>query len=117
MRVNNCPASPMHRLDQVVNHLPRNEHPLLLESLKQLVHIYRGIHSASSMSLQLIPSVFVGVSIWKHGLPRVNLDAVVGEELRGVACCIGSSTVVLKYNAMRRLMCEIPQPKNMRFYV
>ena len=104
-------------MNQAMNRLQSDGHPLLLECLNQLTHVCRGVHCASNPSLQLIPSVFVGVSIRKHGLPRVNLDAVVGEELRGVACCIGSSTVVLKYNAMRRLMCEIPQPKNMRFYV
>ena len=36
-----------------------------------------------------------------HG--RVS-DVVVGEELCGVACCMGSGTVMLKYSAKQRLM-------------
>ena len=39
-----------------------------------------------------------------------NLDAVVGEELCGVACCMGSGIVVLKYSAIQCLMLEIKQP-------
>ena len=37
------------------------------------------------------------------------LDVVVGEELCGVACCLGSGIVVLKYSAIQRLKREIKQ--------
>ena len=35
------------------------------------------------------------------------MDAVVGEELYGVVCRMGSGIVVLKYSAIQRLMREI----------
>ena len=56
-----CSASPRHGLDQVVNHLRWDGHPLVLECLKQLTHICGGVHSTSNTSLQLVPSVFVWV--------------------------------------------------------
>ena len=37
-------------------------------------------------------------------------------ELFDVACCMGSGIAMLKYSAIRRLMCEIKQPKNVRFF-
>ena len=46
------------------------------------------------------------VETWKA---RENLDVVVGEELCGVACCMGSRVVPLKYSAIQRLM---PKTKN-----
>ena len=39
---------------------------------------------------------------------------VVGKDLRGVACCMGSGIVVLKYSAKQRLMCEIKQKKKIK---
>ena len=90
-----------------MNHLRWDGHPLLLESLKQLTHICRGVHSASNASLQLVASV------WPGG----NLDVAVGEELCDVACCMGSGTVVLKYSDIQRLIPEIKrQEKKKRFY-
>ena len=56
----------------------RDGHPLLLEFLKQPMHIFRGVHSALNMSVQLVPSVFVWVEVWGHGRPGKNLDAVFG---------------------------------------
>ena len=44
-------------------------------------------------------------------------DVVVGEELCGVACCMGSGIVVWTYSAIQRLMLEIKQQKHMRFFV
>ena len=58
-RINNCPESLW--LDQIVNHVRLNGHPLLLECLKQLTHTCRGIHPASNMSLWQVPSVFLWV--------------------------------------------------------
>ena len=46
-RINNCPASLRHGLDQLVNHSRWDGHPLLLEGPKQLTHICRGVFSAS----------------------------------------------------------------------
>ena len=37
------------------------------------------------------------------------LDIVVGEELCGVACCMGSGIVMLQYSAIQHLMSEIQQ--------
>ena len=48
----------------------------------------------------------LNLGTWKA---RENLDAVVGEELYGVACCIESGIVLLQYSAIR-LMPEIKQP-------
>ena len=62
--VNNCPASQRHGLGQVVNHLCWDGHRFLLECLKQLTYICRGIHSALNVFLQLVPSVFVWVDVW-----------------------------------------------------
>ena len=45
------------------------------------------------------------------------LDVVVGEELCGVDCCMGSGAVVLKYNTIQHLMPEIKQQKVLRFYL
>ena len=39
------------------------------------------------------------------------MDAVVGEELYGVVCRMGSGIVVLKYSAIQRLMPEIKEKK------
>ena len=47
-------------------------HPLLLECLKQLTHSDRGVHSGSHTSLQLVPSVFVGVKVRGQGRPGEN---------------------------------------------
>ena len=43
------------------------------------------------------------------------LDVVVGEELCGVACCMGSGIVVLKYSAIQRFMAEMEKPNKQRF--
>ena len=37
------------------------------------------------------------------------MDAVVGEELYGVVCRMGSGIVVLKYSAIQQLMLETKQ--------
>ena len=60
-RINNCPASLRHGLDQVVNHLRWDGHPLLLECLRQLTHICMRARSNWNTSLQVAPSVFVWV--------------------------------------------------------
>ena len=65
-----------HVLDQVVNHLCWYSHSLLLESLKQLAHICRGIHSALNTSLQLTPSAFV-----------LGLSLGTGKAWKGFWCC------------------------------
>ena len=41
-KINNCPASLWHGLGQVVNHLRRDSHALLLKCRKQLSHICKG---------------------------------------------------------------------------
>ena len=51
-----------------------------------------------------------------EGRPGENLDVVFGEELCGVACCMGSGIVVLKYSAIQRLRPEIKQQQQKRFY-
>ena len=57
---------------------------------EQLTRVCGGVRSASNTSLQLVPNVFdwvqTDLGIWKAG---ENLDDVVGEELCGVAGCIG----------------------------
>ena len=45
------------------------------------------------------------------------MDVVVSEELCGVAYCMGSGIVVLKYSAIQRMMLEIKQHKNVRFFL
>ena len=45
-----------------------------------------------------------------------TLGVVVGKELCGVACYMGSGIVVLKYSAIQHLMLEIKQKKNVRFF-
>ena len=68
--IDNCPASLRYGLDQVVNYLIWDGHPLLLECLKHLTHICKGVHSTPNMFLQLIvPSVFVCVSISSSSIP------------------------------------------------
>ena len=39
------------------------------------------------------------------------MDFVVGEELFGVVCCMGSGIVMLKYGAKQHLMSEMKQQK------
>ena len=82
-----------------MNHLRCNGHPFLLVCLEQLSNICRGVHSALNMSVQLVPNAFDWVKIWWHGRPGKSLNDVVGEELYGVVCCIGSGVVMLKYSA------------------
>ena len=85
-RINNCPASLRYGLDQVVTHMRWDDHPLQLEYLKQLMHIPRGVYSASSTSLQLVPSVFVWVKVWGQGKPGENFGRCCW---RGtVWCCV-----------------------------
>ena len=40
------------------------------------------------------------------------LGVVVGEKLFGLACCMGSGIVMMKYSAIQRLMREIRQQKS-----
>ena len=83
-RINNCSASLGHGLDQVVNHLCEDGHPPLLEYLRQLTHICRGVQSASNKSLQLVPSLFVWVTVWGHGRPGENCGRCCWQ---GILCC------------------------------
>ena len=53
-----------------------------------------------------VPVVLVFKSGDLEGQGRI-LDAAVGEEPRGVACCMGSGTVVLKHSAIQRWMHKI----------
>ena len=58
------------------------------------------------------------VSLFKSGDmegQRRICDIDVGKELCGVACCMGSGIVTLKYSAIQRLMGEIKQRENMPF--
>ena len=71
---------------------------------------------AGNTSLQLVPSVFGFKSGDIEGQGRI-LDVVVGEDLCGIACSIGSGIVVLKYSAIQRMMLEIKQHKNVRFFL
>ena len=112
---NNCSASHRHGLDQVVNHWRRDGHPLQLECLKQLTLICRCVHSASTSSLQLLPSVLIWVQVWGQGRPGKNLGVVVGEEMCGIVCCMGSGIVALKCSAIQLLMLEIQQQKKYGF--
>ena len=41
-RISNCSASLGHGLDQVVNHLRWDNHPLLLECVEQVTHVLQG---------------------------------------------------------------------------
>ena len=50
--------------------------------------------------------------IWGHGRPGENLDVVVQEELCGVAYCMGSGIVVLKYNIISHLIMNKTEKKN-----
>ena len=62
----------------------------------------------------LIPSLFGflgGGETCRLGRPEDNLDFVVGEELFGVVCCMGSGIVALKCSAIQLLMLEIQQQK------
>ena len=77
------------------------------------MHICRGVLSVSNMSLQVVPSVFGFKSVDMEGQGRI-LD-VVGDELCGVACCMQSSIVMLKYSALR-LMHKIKRQKDMCFF-
>ena len=63
-----------------------------------------GKHLLSSLEVCL----FGFMSGDMEGQGRIS-GIVVGEKLRGVACCMGSGTVVLQYNAMQRLMHQIKQ--------
>ena len=110
-RINNCPASLRQGLDQVVKHLRWDGHLLLLECLKQLKHICRGVHSASNTSLQLVPSVFGFKSGDIESQGELS-NVVVGEEPCGVACCVGFGIVMLKCSAMQRMVREIKLQKN-----
>ena len=93
-RINNCPASLRHGLDQVVNHLRWDGHPLLLECLKQLRHICRDVHPAPNASLQLVESVFVWVNVWGQGQPGENFGRCCWRGTGGAACCMGSGIVL-----------------------
>ena len=57
LRINKRPASLRHGQDQVVNHFRWEGYPLLSECLKQLGQCCRGVHSALTTSLQLVPSL------------------------------------------------------------
>ena len=46
-----------------------------------------------------------------NGWQGKNLDVVVGEELCGIACCMGSGIAALKDSALQRLMPERKQQK------
>ena len=46
----------------------------------------------------------------------MNLDVVVSEELCAVAWCVGSGVIVLKYNAIQRLIGEIKQKKSVSMF-
>ena len=43
-------------------------------------------------------------------------DDVVGEELVGVVCCMGSGLIVLKFSAIQHLVRKIKPPKKLRFF-
>ena len=47
-----------------------------------------------------------------QGIFFVVVDVIVGGELCGVACCMGSGVVGLEYSAMQRLNREIKQQNN-----
>ena len=97
-RINNCPASLRHRLEQAVNHLHWDGHPLLLECLKQLVHVW----GVFTLPLQLVPRVFASsLGTWKA---RGKFGRAVGEELCDAVCCMESGIVMLKYRAIQCLM-------------
>ena len=50
-----------------------------------------------------------GFESGRHGRPGENLNVVVGKALCGMACCMGSGIVVLKYSAIQRLMPKLKQ--------
>ena len=54
-RINNCSASLRHGLDEVVDDLCWDGHPLLLECMDQLTHVCQGVHSASNVSVPTHP--------------------------------------------------------------
>ena len=112
-RINNCPASLRHGLGQVENHLPWDGHHVLLKCLQQLTHIWWGLEN--------IPPTRSECDCWaksgdQEDQGRIG-DVVVEEELCGVAYCMGSGVVVLKYSVIRRLMCEIKRQKICGFLV
>ena len=55
-----------------------------------------------------------GFESGRHGRLEENLDVVVGKALCGMACCIGSGIVVLKYNAIQRLMPKLKQQQQQK---
>ena len=71
---------------------------------------FAGVFIASNTSPQLVPSVFAWVSVDMAGQGRI-LDVVVGEELCGVACCMGSGVFALKHSAIPRLVPEKKRKK------
>ena len=78
------------------------------------MHVCWGVHFAPSTSSNLSEMCSIGFKLISgHGGPGQNLDDVVGEELCGVACCVGLGAFVLKYSAIQRLMPEIKQQKSL----
>ena len=100
-----------HGHDHAVNLLHWDGHPVLLGCLEQLKHIFRGIHSALNMSVQLVSNVFDLILGHGIGRPGENLDFVVCKKLCGIACCMESGVLGLKCNIIQHLMAEIKQQK------
>ena len=116
-RISKCPASVMHGLDQVVDHLRWDGHPPLLEgqnNSRTSAGAFPLPGTRLSNSFQVCLFGFQSGDM--EGQGRILDVVVVGEELCGVACCMGSGIVVLKNSATQCLMPEIKQQKNRRFY-
>ena len=72
-----APASLRHGLDEVVDDLCWDGHPLLLECMDQLTHVCQGVHSASNVSVPTHPEcVQLGLNL--------NLGDMEGQERVGV---------------------------------
>ena len=110
LRIDFCSATLRHGLDQVVNYLHWDGHPLLLECLNNSRTLAGVFILPWTCLFNLFQVCLFGFTLSLGTLtdwgPGENLDIVVGKEPCSVACCMGSNVVMLKCSAIRHLMLE-----------